>query len=72
MTNPQIKPTDKAVRRYYETLDSLRAQKAVNELQLRRAFSDLLSSTASKARGWTLVEINHNDSCQNRVRYCFG
>ncbi len=66
MNSSHIKPTDKPVKRYYETLDLLRAQNAVNELQLRRAFSDLLSSTASRARGWTLVEEQADTSAGRR------
>lgn len=61
-----IKPTDRAIKRYYETLEALRTQGAVNELQLRRAFSDLLSSTASKALGWTLVEEQVDTSAGRR------
>ncbi len=53
-THRQIKSTHAILRRYYETLDNLRAQGATNEMNLRHAFQVLLADTG-KAQGWTLI-----------------
>ena len=49
-----ISSTHRSVRKYYETLESLRKQDVDNEMSVRSAFEFLLAETA-KLKGWTLV-----------------
>ncbi|MEK7710604.1 MAG: type ISP restriction/modification enzyme [Planctomycetota bacterium] len=50
-----IKPTHKAITEYYRTLADTTAQGAANEMAIRRAFRELLATTA-KLHGWTIIE----------------
>jgi len=66
-THRQIKPTHAILRRYYETLDNLRAQGATNEMNLRHAFQVLLADTG-KAQGWTLIPELSGTSGGKRIQ----
>ena len=53
-TAPQIKPTHKAVKSYYDALATYADQSARHEGALRSAFQNLLSETGHKV-GWILI-----------------
>ncbi len=50
-----IKPTHKAITEYYASLQSIAAQNVSHEMAVRRAFRELLVTTA-KLHDWTLIE----------------
>ncbi|MDP8238099.1 MAG: type ISP restriction/modification enzyme [Candidatus Hatepunaea meridiana] len=50
----KIKPTHRAIKRYYDTIDTLRKQGVTHEGGLRQAFQSLLADTARQL-GWTLI-----------------
>src|SRR6266850_1075853 len=52
--NPLISPSHRAIRRYYEQIQSLRDQNVDNEMNVRAPFEFLLAETG-RQRGWTLV-----------------
>jgi len=49
-----IKPTHKAIERYYQTLRRLSGEHVTHELGLRPAFQNLLEETA-KVHGWSFI-----------------
>lgn len=49
-----IRPTHRAIRKYYESVAALRRQHVFNEMNVRSAFQSLLADTA-RLKGWTLV-----------------
>ena len=51
---PEIRPKHKAIKKYYEELERLRAHGVIDEMGLRGAFQNLLVDLA-KARQWVLV-----------------
>ncbi|MBU1318718.1 MAG: N-6 DNA methylase [candidate division Zixibacteria bacterium] len=54
MQRPDIKPSNKAVRDYYKTLEGFDRQSISHETAVRAAFQNLLADTA-KVRKWTLI-----------------
>ncbi len=54
MSSPNIKPSHRAIKVYYETLERLHAQNAYHEGAVRMAFQNLLKDTA-KTVGWDVV-----------------
>jgi len=49
-----IRPTHRAIRKYYESVAALRDQHVFNEMNVRSTFQSLLADTA-RLKGWTLV-----------------
>jgi predicted helicase len=49
-----VSPTQRSVRKYYETLEGFRNQRVSDEMNVRSAFQSLLADTA-RLKGWTLV-----------------
>jgi hypothetical protein len=59
-----------AIVAYYAALRDAERQGVTHEGNVRRAFEDLLSSTARAARGWTLVtELSERLDAERLVRY---
>ena len=54
MDAPRIKPTDKAIKTYYQTLSEYVNQDATHEGAVSSAFQELLHDIRRRA-GWTLV-----------------
>lgn len=54
MSVEAIKPTHKAIEKYYATLAEQAAQGVAHEMAVRSAFQNLLADTA-RARGWTFI-----------------
>jgi len=49
-----IKPTHRAIQRYYDCLKRLAGEQVTHELGLRHAFENLLDETA-KVHGWSFI-----------------
>ena len=50
-----IKPTHRAIQKYYEVLKGFDAQNVGHELAVRSAFQALLADVCSRERKWTLI-----------------
>ena len=67
-SRPVLKPTDRAVRAYYETLERYRAVGAAHEQAVKTAFHDVLQAAAGAE--WTLVpEFTTKGRTGKTVRY---
>lgn len=53
-SSPTIKPTDPAIKKYYEALKTYGDHNVSHEGATETAFSQLLQETSKKA-GWTLI-----------------
>ena len=62
-----IRPTHRAIRRYYENVAALRDQHVFNEMNVRSAFESLLADTA-RLKGWTLIPELSGKSGGSQVR----
>ena len=60
-----IKPSHKAIQRYYEALQSYGTHDVEHETALRSAFQNLLADTA-KSQGWILVPEQRTKSGEQR------
>ena len=49
-----IRPTHRAIHKYYENVAALRDQHVFNEMNVRSPFQSLLEDTA-RLKGWTLI-----------------
>jgi hypothetical protein len=69
MTAALVKPTDRAIKAYYEQLAAAEGQDALHEGNVRQAFQNLLSETA-KAKNLTLVaEQAERVGGERRIEY---
>ena len=62
-----ISPTHRVIRKYYEDLRALRAQRVTHEMGLRSPFQRLLEDTA-KLKKWTLIAELSEKTSGGRVR----
>jgi len=63
-----IKPTHKAIERYYQTLAEFSAQRVEHEMAVRSAFQNLLADTA-RARGWVFIpELSKHSAAPGRAQ----
>lgn len=53
-TSPTVRPTHRAIKKYYETLGRMHAQDVSHESATRSAFQNLLADLA-KSRNWDLI-----------------
>ena len=66
-TGIQVKPTHKAVRAYYDALESYAEQSVAHEGAVRSAFQNLLADTGRKF-GWTLIPELTIDANGHQIR----
>ena len=66
-TTPTVKPSQKAVKSYYDALARYAEQNVDNELALRSAFQNLLDHTGRRF-GWTLIPELSDTAAGHRIQ----